>query len=177
MRHLMLMRHAKAESETKTGTDVDRALSLAGRSQAKALGPLLYTRGTVPQVVLCSGANRAVQTWKLTAAGLAECGVDAQALDVRFLQEIYTAGPAELLDLIHALPPHISSALVIGHEPVMSHVARVLAGPDSAEAPLHTVAIGMATAQTAFLDTEASWADLGRGQATLTALDRPAPKE
>lgn len=173
MAHLTLLRHAQAEPHAPTGQDEDRALSLPGRTQAKGLGALLASRDAIPDLVLCSAANRAVKTWKLTATGLGESGADVSGIEVRRLSEIYGADPGELLDLVRAVPTTASSVLVVSHEPVISHVARILAGPGSDEAGMARIRTGMSTAMLAFLRTSGSWADLARGGAVLTALARP----
>lgn len=177
MRQLTLLRHAQAEPQSGEGHDIDRALSLHGRSQAGALGALLHTEDAAPHLVLCSAANRAVQTWKLLAAGLAGAGgQDGTGIECRQLEELYGAGPTELLDLVRQVPAETTSVLVIGHEPVISHVASILAGPRSQPAATAQVRAGMSTAMAAFLRTESPWSELARGQATLTGLIRPDVK-
>ena len=174
MRRLTLLRHAQAEPQSGNGADVDRALTMRGRDQATALAGLLSEQDAVPDLVLCSAANRAVQTWKLTATALTGAGEqDESSIDVRRLTELYGAGPTELLDLVRQVPPATTSVLVIGHEPVISHVASILAGPDSQEAATAQVRAGMSTAMLAFLRTDAPWAELARGGATLAGVARP----
>ncbi|HLS26099.1 MAG TPA: histidine phosphatase family protein [Beutenbergiaceae bacterium] len=179
MRQLTLLRHAQADPHSPTGEDADRALSIRGREQAKNLAALLRAHGAVPQLVLCSTANRAVQTWKLTAAGLTEASPDHHpnnnGIEVRRLPDLYGAGPGDLLDVVRATPAEVTSVLVVGHEPVVSHVARVLAGPQSQEQALARIRTGMSTAMLAFLRTENPWPELGRGAATLTGLAEPEP--
>ena len=169
MATLTLLRHAQAEPHAPTGEDIDRPLSMRGREQAKELGAVLRAHDAVPELVLCSSANRAAQTWKLS--GLAD-GDDA-TIEVRVLADIYGADAAELLDLIREIPPEISRVLVVGHEPVMSHLARILAGQESDEAAAERVRTGISTATLAFLDVPGAWADLERRSATLTGLARP----
>ena len=174
MRALTLLRHAQAEPQAASGEDVDRALSMDGRDQAMALGALLRAEDAVPDLVLCSAANRAVQTWKLTATALTGSGEqDESSIDVRRLPELYGAGPSELLELVRQIPPATTSVLVVGHEPVISHVASILAGPGSQEAATAQVRAGMSTAMLAFLRTDAPWAELARGGATLAGVARP----
>ncbi|MGC0273404.1 SixA phosphatase family protein [Pseudactinotalea sp. Z1739] len=175
MARLSLLRHAQAEPHAPTGADIDRALSLHGRTQAKGLAALLCAHDAVPDLVLCSSANRAVETWKLIETGLDEQDVDTSGIEVRRLPEIYGAGAGELLDLVRALPGQTASVLVVGHEPVISHVARILAGPDSQKAATARVRTGMSTAMLAELRVDCPWAELGRGTATLTDLAEPQP--
>src|SRR5690625_1605246 len=167
MATLVLLRHAKAEPHGSGGADFDRPLSLRGRHQAGGLGGLLTAHDAVPQVVLCSAAVRAAQTWQLAAVGLPE------GIEVAQREDMYGADADELLDLLHAVPDRATRVLVVGHEPVISHLARVLAGPGSEDAAMHRVGAGMSTAMCAFLQVDQPWAELERRGAVLTGLDRP----
>src|SRR5690625_6692090 len=82
MATLVLLRHAKAEPHGSGGADFDRPLSLRGRHQAGGLGGLLTAHDAVPQVVLCSAAVRAAQTWQLAAVGLPE-GIEVDRKSTR----------------------------------------------------------------------------------------------
>lgn len=167
MATLTLLRHAQAEPHAATGEDFDRPLSMRGREQAKELGDLLRTHDAVPELVLCSSANRAAQTWKLSGVAT------DSATEVRMLAQIYGADAAELLELIRAVPPQVRQVLVVGHEPVISHLARILAGPESQQEATQRVRSGISTATLAFLDVPGAWADLERRSAVLTGLASP----
>src|SRR5690625_4581183 len=69
---LVLLRHAKAEAAGPS--DFERKLSAPGRSQARRVAAHLVAAGLAPDVVLCSAALRARQTWEQVAAGLTERG-------------------------------------------------------------------------------------------------------
>ncbi|MCT6838914.1 MAG: histidine phosphatase family protein, partial [Bifidobacteriales bacterium] len=58
---LMLMRHAKTESEAPEG-DRNRQLTEKGLKQARKVGKGLVKFDLVPDRIVCSGARRARQT-------------------------------------------------------------------------------------------------------------------
>ncbi len=67
-RRLVLLRHAK--SAWPDLPDHDRPLAGRGRGDAPAMGRWLRETGCVPDLVWCSTARRAAQTWQLAAAEL-----------------------------------------------------------------------------------------------------------
>lgn len=166
-RHLTLMRHAKTEPLGSTGTDFDRSLSLDGRRQASAVAERLREHGALPDLVLCSAAVRARQTWQLIAAAL---GAQAHSIEVRSLEELYGADTGEILDLVRTLDDSVASVLVVGHEPVISALAHLLAGANSQEAATFRVRTGMSTATLAFLEVRGPWSGLRSRSAVLTGL-------
>src|SRR5258706_16430518 len=66
-RQLIVMRHAKA-GELPGGPDIERALRPRGSRNATAAGQWLAGRELVPDLVLCSSARRARQTWQYASA-------------------------------------------------------------------------------------------------------------
>src|SRR5260221_8190381 len=68
-RQLIVMRHAKA-GELPGGPDIERALRPRGSRSASAAGQWLARRELVPDLVLCSSARRARQTWQYVSAEL-----------------------------------------------------------------------------------------------------------
>jgi phosphohistidine phosphatase len=64
MAYLILLRHAKAESASSTGRDIDRALTERGHRDAAIMGRVLSQAGFVPDLALVSTARRAQETWE-----------------------------------------------------------------------------------------------------------------
>lgn len=164
-KRLTLLRHAQAEHHATH--DVDRALTLDGRADARAIGQRLQESGITPQLVLCSTAIRARQTWELAANAYGEV---AEAIDTQYLDLLYGADLEEILDVLHGVSEEVSDVLVVGHEPVTSAVAHYLAGPSSQEAAALRVRTGMSTATAALLSYRGPWPRLDRHGAVLTAL-------
>lgn len=166
MATLVLLRHAKAEPENGIG-DAQRPLSSRGRRQAAALGPLLDSHVGTVDVALVSSALRTTETYKLLAASWPEDG--APDADVR--DELYSAGPRDVLAVLAELPPQVERVLVVGHEPTMSSLAHLLNGERTTLAD--TVAYGLSTAAAAVLDVPVAWAELDRSTARLREVVRP----
>ncbi|HLS62325.1 MAG TPA: histidine phosphatase family protein [Ruania sp.] len=164
-KRLTVLRHAQAEQNAIH--DVDRGLTLAGRGDARVIGERLHEAGVRPQLVLCSSAARAQQTWQLVANAYGE---DAEAIEVQYLELLYGADLEEVLTLLHEVSEETADVLLVGHEPVSSAVAHHLAGPSSQEAAALRVRTGLSTATAALLSYRGPWSRLDRHGAVLTAL-------
>ena len=65
MRRLMLLRHAKTESDAPSGRDRDRRLDERGLRDDAEIGGWIGRNPPVPDSVLVSPAVRAHQTWDI----------------------------------------------------------------------------------------------------------------
>lgn len=109
-RTLVLLRHAKADRPEGVA-DFDRPLTRRGRADATAAGGWLVDRGLLPDLVVCSPARRAKETWHGVASAL------PTAPDVRYDAVVYDATTADLLGVVKALPETARTVLLVGHNP------------------------------------------------------------
>ena len=136
MRRLMLLRHAKTEHDAPSGQDQDRRLDDRGRLDAAAIGSWIGGHLPVPERALVSTAVRAQQTWEIVRQAMQDATRTAAAQpQVEFLDELYGAEPAQLLQIIRmaeAADPR--QLMVVGHNPGMHELALALAGSGDAAA-------------------------------------------
>ncbi|HEY7147330.1 MAG TPA: histidine phosphatase family protein [Streptosporangiaceae bacterium] len=166
-RRLVLLRHAK--SAWPDLPDLDRPLAGRGRRDAPAAGRWLRDTGNVPDLVWCSPAVRARQTWELAAAQLG-----AQP-PVEYEDRLYQASGRLLAGLIAAAPATARSLLLVGHNPGVQQAALSLAA-DPGGGPAHgyqRAAAKFPTAAIAVLELPAGWAALAPGTARLAAFVVP----
>ena len=164
-RQLILLRHAK--SDWPDVPDRDRPLAKRGRRDAPRIGKWLHEHGYRPDVVVCSDARRARQTWDLAAPELG--GSPA----VRFEPRAYAASALTLLYLAQELPDRYRSALFIGHNPGLSELASQLAArTNTGNGP--RPGISLPTAAVAILEFPGDWPVLTPGHARLISLTTPA---
>lgn len=162
MPHLLLLRHAKAESSGKGGgLDHDRTLSGRGKRDAVAMGPVVAAHGR-PEIVLCSTSTRTRETWEGVRAAL------PTPPDPRFLADLYEGG-ADYLDIVRREGATADTLLVIGHNPTIQSTAAELAGQANS-ARLRE----FPTAALAIFEIDGSWAGLDAGSARLIELFLPA---
>lgn len=169
----MLLRHAKSEWPDDVA-DPDRPLARRGRKDAPAAGRWLRATGQVPDLVLCSTARRARETWELARDGL---GADPSGAPEVILDErIYGATPATLLELARQTRPGIATLLIVGHEPAMRELTLELARAqpgDPGDDRIARVRVKFPTAAIAVLEFASTWSGLLPGQARLAAFARP----
>jgi phosphohistidine phosphatase len=126
MRRLMLLRHAKTETDAPSGRDRDRRLDDRGHRDAAEIGNWLGRHPPFPDLVQVSPAIRAKQTWELAWEAMKE---HARPPEVAFLPELYAADAAQILQAIrNASTSDPKRLMVVGHNPGMHELALMLAG-------------------------------------------------
>ncbi|QZY27623.1 SixA phosphatase family protein [Nocardioides coralli] len=161
-RHLVLVRHARAEQSGRT--DAERTLTEEGDAAARERGAELAAEGLVPDHALVSAAVRAVQTWEALAAGAGwELGAETS-------RSLYTAEPETALDLLGELPAQTSTVVVVGHNPTMASLAQTLDdGRGDPDAGAALLAAGFPPGAAAVFAYDGAWADVAPGSARLVA--------
>lgn len=162
-RLLLLVRHAAAE-QTVGVEDHARRLTERGHRDGAELGRWLADEGIVGDLVLCSSATRARQTW----AAAAEAGAHAHQVQLR--DELYHGGTRGVLECVHAEAEDAQTVVVVGHAPTLPSLAAVLsdgAGASTAQAALTE---GFPTCTVAVLRYAGPWADLGPGTCDLAEV-------
>ena len=132
MRRLMLLRHAKTESDAPSGRDRDRRLDERGHRDAAEIGGWIGRNPPFPDCVLVSPAVRAHQTWDIAWAAM--MGL-APKPHVELVADLYGAEPAQLLQTIRtASVSDPKRLMLVGHNPGMHELALVLARSSDAAA-------------------------------------------
>ena len=158
---LMLIRHAKAEDGD---VDFERPLSQRGRRDAGALGSWLAGHQLLPELAVVSPARRAQQTWESAATALDP--MPPEVTDGR----IYDNDPAGLLDIIRQSGAEVSSLALVGHNPSMEELARILDdGTGDRRARTHLSA-GLPTCTVVVFSLGLPVEEMLPGTATLTHL-------
>ncbi|WP_345953157.1 histidine phosphatase family protein [Mucilaginibacter sp. PAMB04168] len=120
MKHLLLIRHAKAEPDSPHG-DFERALSAKGIKQATELAGKLNQYNIIPNAIVCSPAMRTITTAQILAKELhlSEPHTDPA---------IYEASEHTLLKVINLFPDEHDFMALIGHNPGISYLLLGLSG-------------------------------------------------
>jgi phosphohistidine phosphatase len=126
MRRLMLLRHAKTESDAPSGRDQDRRLDNRGRHDAAEIGGWIGRHPPFPDLVLVSHAVRAHQTWEIAWEAMKRLVPEPQ---VELVPELYGADVLQLLETIRdASAGDPKRLMLVGHNPGMHELALALAG-------------------------------------------------
>ncbi len=161
-RTLVLLRHAKSAYPPGVA-DHDRPLAPRGIREAGLAGDWL--RANLPRIdlVLCSTAERARQT-------AAHAAVENL---VKYVERLYGAGAATVIDEIRNVADDVGTLLVVGHEPTMSELALALAGDGSDVAATHQISTKYPTSGIAVLQVGGRWQHLTPAGAALVDFHLP----
>lgn len=157
-RRLIVLRHAKSEWSDGVA-DHDRPLAERGRREAALAGRWLRENVSGMDLVVCSSATRARQTWKRVAKQL------DPVPPLRIDDRMYAASVRGLLGVVHKLPDSANAVLLIGHNPGLEELVAELGG----------VGLTMRTSSIAVLSGRSGWAEVRARWAKLEASVTPRP--
>ena len=161
MKTLLLMRHAKSSWNSAALSDYERPLNERGKRDAPRMGRRLRQEDLLPQLILCSGAERALATAEAVALS---AGYEGEIIATR---RLYGADPETYLALVaeKAGQREIDNVLVVGHNPDLEELIALYSD----------VPERMATANVARIDLLLNrWEALTPDtEGTLSALWRP----
>ncbi len=167
MKTIYMLRHAKSSWDDSSLPDHDRPLNERGRAAAPLVGAHMKRAGYLPDLVLCSTATRTRQTLE---AALAEA--EAQPV-IEFEEELYLAGPGEMLDLVRSVPDTVESVLLVGHNPGTGMLAAALSG-DGLPERMDLMRAKFPTTGLAIIELSVDrWKDTVGGCGTLKEFVRP----
>jgi phosphohistidine phosphatase len=158
MKLVHLLRHAKSSHDDTALPDHDRPLAERGRRAAEQVGRRMRGQGPAPDLVLCSTARRAADTLSIVRSA---AGAD---WPVTWDRGLYLVGASALLDRLRRVPDTVGSVLLVGHNPDLHDLVRVLADLER-EFP---------TAALASIELDvASWRDTAPGSGRLVGYAVP----
>lgn len=154
---LILLRHSKSAWPQDDTPDAQRPLAGRGRRDAPAVGRWLRRHAPTIDLVVCSPAMRARQTWDLAAAQL-----NAEP-PIRYEERLYGNSAEVFLLLTQEMPREASTVALVAHNPSLEDFLQLLTG---------TVEL-LKTSAIAVVTTPASWAQTRPGSCALEALATP----
>lgn len=128
MKRLTLLRHAKSEQDSPTGSDFDRSLNERGRADSKRMGQEIRDLGLKFHLVLASPAQRVVETVE---------GVGG--LSPQFDDQIYDASTGQLLEIVRSVDNSVESLMLVGHNPGFERLVSRLTGQAVGAVPTATL--------------------------------------
>jgi phosphohistidine phosphatase len=149
---LWLLRHAKSSWSDAGLRDEDRPLAPRGERAADRIRDYLDAEGIHPELALCSSALRARQTLARVMPAL------GSELEVHIEPALYTFDADVLLDRLGRISSHVSSALLVGHNPAIEDLATRIADRGDRLPELSRKYPTAALAEIAFSD--ATWGSL-----------------
>jgi len=115
MKTLFLARHAKSSWELPEMDDLDRPLIEKGLIRTQKTIVFLLKNNVNIELIISSHAKRAIETAKLYSHALK---YPIQNIEIN--TSIYYSDTEQLFSIIYALPNHIQSVMLVGHNPTMT---------------------------------------------------------
>jgi phosphohistidine phosphatase len=172
MRRLTLLRHAKSSWDQGDLDDASRPLAPRGRRAAPLIGRYISSHDLIPDLVLCSSAERARQTLELVRAEWDRSG-SASDFKVETRAALYLATPGEMMAMLRRLGNDVSAVMLIGHNPGMEVLAKRLAAKGDSKI-IDMMTAKFPTAALAVLDLDIGrWKSLEVGCGHLRSFIRP----
>jgi len=162
--YLFLLRHAKSDWNINVG-DHERPLSKRGRNSASAIGHWMQQQQLIPEKIIVSTAERAMQTCLYLQEGLHNM-LDTPDQS----RELYLADSETMLDIIAEQDDRTQSLMLIGHNPGMDELLSYLCGGDL---PYTDNGKLMTTATLAVIELENGWNHINAAENSLIELVRP----
>lgn len=168
MKHLYLLRHAKAATYAPGGGDHERPLNEKGRIRLGRIADYLTEHKIEPQIVLTSTSARTIETVDRLRKSL------PAKTPIKKLRSLYLADAENILKEVQSLDETYESALLVGHNPGFHELAYNLTGRAN-KAGLEKLSSKFPTAGLAGLRFEAdSWPQIALGQGHLDHLVFPS---
>lgn len=119
---LYLLRHAKSSWADESMRDFDRPLAPRGREDCASIGAFIEEKGIAFDLVLVSTALRTRETIEFVKERAKLSG------EVRYDDRIYEASTSQLLEVISQIENDRASVLLVGHNPGIEDLLKVLTG-------------------------------------------------
>lgn len=116
-RTLIIMRHAKTETQGRNQEDFDRQLTPQGRADAATMAESLAANGFRSEVILCSAAKRTTQTAQIVASKL---GIPSEQIQAH--QDLYLCFAEIFNKKIQGLNDNVFQYMFVGHNPGISEL-------------------------------------------------------
>jgi phosphohistidine phosphatase len=163
---LMLLRHAKAEKAAPGMRDHERRLDARGRRQSRQMADYLVRHALRPDRVIVSTARRTRETWEQMAPAF-----DAPP-PIDYDDRLYESSPNNILSVIKHADRTTHALMVIGHNPGLHDLARLLLA--SRGQPAHQLDQGLPTAGLVVIDfPDNDWRKLKAGSGQLARFVTP----
>lgn len=161
-RNLVVLRHAKSSWKSEATHDHERPLNDRGRRDAPQMGAYLASKGFQPELVICSDAQRTMQTWE----GMKPAFSDD--VEISYNPRLYHAAMGEVRQALAFVGADIQRVMVIGHNPGWEQVVQWLSD----------VSVEMTTCNAVVLSGRGNtWEDALSIQGSWTILAILRPKE
>jgi len=130
MKHLLLVRHAESPFNYHNCKDFDRPLNNQGIEDAKVMATQLIKNKFLPDLIVSSGANRALTTSQIIAKN-----ISYQENKIELNNDIYNASIEDVISILHNVPDKYEKIMLTGHNPAFHLLSQTLSGTNVIKFP------------------------------------------
>ncbi len=123
LRNICFVRHAKSSWDHPELADIERPLNKRGLRDAPFMAKKMSELHVVPDLIVTSPAVRAMSTARFFADQFR-----LPDADFMVVEELYGAGPYEIIDVVHRMPDEKFSIFLFGHNPTLTMLTNMFAG-------------------------------------------------
>ena len=129
MKTIYIVRHAKAEDKSASGKDFDRKLTDKGIRTAEKMGNRLAKKHILPDIIITSPAQRALQTAQIIGEMI--------KYPDKIIQDstIYNSSALSLMQIIKSSCEDMQSLMLVGHNPSLTDLLNYLCPSDIENLP------------------------------------------
>jgi phosphohistidine phosphatase len=124
MKILFIVRHGKSSWEDPRLPDHDRPLLPIGIKKTKRIAKYLNNKKIHPDLLYSSSAQRAYETANIIAEVI---GYPKEKIKKE--RNLYHASPDEIYAELFALPDHLNSVMIFGHNPTLTYFVNDFLSP------------------------------------------------
>ncbi len=117
-KQLHIARHGKSSWDFTDIPDIDRPLNSRGINNAYMMAQRFAKRGTEPDLLLSSPANRALYT-----AAIFTRVLEIPWERIQINEDIYMGDPEDIMKIIKELDNNYSNVIIFGHNPTFTNFA------------------------------------------------------
>jgi phosphohistidine phosphatase len=117
MKTIFLLRHAKSSWDDVRLDDFDRPLSSRGIKSCKKMGKYLKKNRLIPDIVYCSSAIRAKQTWELVNR------IVEKKENVIYEDSLYMSDFSNFINIIKKTKNNFKNLMIVSHNPGIENLA------------------------------------------------------
>jgi phosphohistidine phosphatase len=120
MKTLLLMRHAKSSWKNMDLSDFERPLKKRGRRDTQAIRELLQQENYFPEQIVCSAAQRALQTVEQLTEDTEIPG------GIFYSNALYLAEMDEIIEIVQGFDDAYDTGMIVGHNPGLECLVQIL---------------------------------------------------
>ena len=117
MKTIFLLRHAKSSWDDVRLDDFDRPLSSRGIKSCKKMGKYLKKNKLIPDIVYCSSAIRAKQTWEVVNR------IVEIKENILYEDSLYMSDFSNFINIIKKTKNNFKNLMIVSHNPGIENLA------------------------------------------------------